>query len=178
MEFSQVLEGRRSIREYDGKAVSREDLEAMIQAASLAPSWKNSQTARYYIIESKEMIDKYRETCFAEYNAGNTKDAGALIVTTFVSKRSGFNREGNAENELGDGWGCYDLGLQNQNLLLKAYELGLGTLVMGIRDGDKTRELLDIPETETIVSVISVGHPAVSPDKPNRKAVEAITKFY
>lgn len=43
-------------------------------------------------------------------------------------------------------------------LLLKATELGLSTLVMGIRDAAKISEILEIPENEAVVSVISVGY--------------------
>ena len=71
-----------------------------------------------------------------------------LIISTFVHNRAGFQKDGTADNELGNGWGCYDLGLQNENLILKAEELGYGTLIMGIRDAEKIREMCSIPETE------------------------------
>ena len=51
----------------------------------------------------------------------------------------------------GNGWGYYDLGLQNENLILKAKELGLDTLIMGIRDAEKIHEMFQIPETEQVV---------------------------
>ena len=86
--------------------------------------------------------------------------AGALIVTTFVKGLVGFDNDGNPVNEAGDGWGYYDLGLQNENLLLKATELGLDTLVMGIRDGKAIREMLNIPETENVVAVIAIVYKA------------------
>ncbi|HIV17693.1 MAG TPA: nitroreductase family protein, partial [Candidatus Alectryocaccobium stercorigallinarum] len=70
-----------------------------------------------------------------------------------------------------------DLGLQNENLLLKAAELGLGTLVMGIRDGEAIRKTFDIPENEIVVAVISVGYPAVDPERPKRKTVDDVAKF-
>lgn len=101
-----------------------------------------------------------------------------LVVTTFVSNRSGFDRDGNPDNECGNGWGYYDLGLHNENFILKAKELGLDTLIMGIRDSEKIRKELNIPETETVVSVIAVGYGTVAPAKPKRKAVDDILKFY
>ena len=85
---------------------------------------------------------------------------------------------GNPVNEAGDGWGYYDLGLQNENLLLKATELGLDTLVMGIRDGEAIREMLNIPETENVVAVIAVGYKAKEANMPKRKEVEEIAKFF
>lgn len=180
MEFQKAIETRRSIRKYDPeKQVTKEQLEEMVQAAIQAPSWKNSQTSRYYCITSGEKMEKFREECLPEFNAKNCKDAAALIVTAYKKNHSGFAADGvTPANELGNGWGIYDLGLHDAYLLLKATELGLATLVMGIRDAKKIRKMLEIPEEEEIVSVISVGYPAVEPTKPARKSVEDIAKFF
>ena len=57
MEFSQLIEERRSIRHYDeSKKVTKEQIEEMVQAAIQAPSWKNSQTARYYAVLSEDKL--------------------------------------------------------------------------------------------------------------------------
>ena len=51
MEFQNLIEKRRTVRKYaEGNTVSKEDILAMIKAAQEAPSWKNSQTGRYYCI--------------------------------------------------------------------------------------------------------------------------------
>ena len=164
MELQAVMEKRRSIRNYnpEGK-VTKEQLEELIKAASYAPSWKNLQTSRYY----------------CEFNQANSDGAGAYIVTTFVKGMVGFDKNtGSPVNEAGDGWGYYDLGLQNDNLLLKAAELGLDTLVMGIRDGEALRELLNIPDSENVVSVIAVGYRGQEPpERPKRKELEVVAKF-
>lgn len=179
MEFMQLLESRRSIRAYkpDTK-ISEETILELLRAAQLAPSWKNSQTARYYVVMSEEKLKEVRENCLPEFNSNNCANAPALIITAYETKRAGFDREGNPDNELGDKWGVYDLGLQNENILLKAKECGLDTLVMGIRDADKLREVLSVPESQEIVSVISVGYRDIEPPMPKRKAVEDIVRFY
>lgn len=179
MELQDVLNERRSIRNYDAdKKVTKEQLEIIINAAILAPSWKNLQTSRYYCILSDEMIKEFSDKCLPEFNQKNSAGAGALIVTTFVKGLVGFDNDENPVNEAGDGWGYYDLGLQNENLLLKATELGLDTLVMGIRDGEAIREMLNIPETENVVAVIAVGYKAKEANMPKRKEVEEIAKFF
>ena len=149
----------------------------MIRAAQEAPSWKNSQTGRYYCLTSEEMTSRFRSTCLPEGNALKTQNA-ALIVTTFVRDRSGFQKDGSPDNEIGNGWGCYDLGLQNANLLLKAQDMGYGTLVIGLRDADSIRSLLSIPEEEIITAVIAVGIPAEEPARPKRKETSDIVKFF
>ena len=158
MEFQKVIESRRSIRKYDAeKRVSEEQIREMIQAAIYAPSWKNSQTARYYCVLSQDMFEKVRTECLPEFNANNVEGASALIVTAVVKNRSGYESRGEPTNELGNGWGVYDLGL-----------------VMGIRDEKKLHEILSIPEEQMVVSVIGVGYGTVSPDMPKRKSVEDV----
>jgi nitroreductase len=173
MELQTVLEKRRSIRKYVDQPVSDEDLHKIIQAAILAPSWKNSQVTRYYIATSTETLQKVKEA-LPEFNQHNVENAPILIVSTIVLDRSGFERNGNASNELGNGWGYYDCGMHNMNLLLKATELGLSTLVMGIRDAQKIREIFDIPSNESIVSVIAVGYSDFEVEMPQRKQFEDI----
>lgn len=179
MEFQKIIETRRSMRKYqEGKKLDKQQIEELVKAALLAPTWKNSQTGRYYVVASDEMLLKFRNECLAEYNRNNSENASAIIVTTFVKDRSGYEMDGTPTNELGNGWGIYDLGLQNQNMLLKATEMGLDTLVMGIRDADLIREMLDVPENEIIVAAIAVGYGSAETKMPRRKELEDVLKIY
>ena len=179
MEFQKVLEKRKSTRKYiSGKKVPRELICEMLSAATLAPSWKNSQTARYYVVTSEDMLTRIKGQALPPFNAGNVKDAPVLIVTSYVKNRSGFEKDGTPSNELGNQWGAYDLGLHNACLILKAAELGLDTLIMGIRDADILRSLLNISEDETIVSVIAAGYGDYDSERPKRKTPEDIAKFF
>lgn len=176
MELQSALENRKSIRSYLSKDVEPEKLTALIEAASLAPSWKNSQTARYYVIHTPEKLEQIRAT-LPEFNRKNCEQAPALIITTVVLNRSGYERNGEPTNELGNGWGFYDCGLGSMALLLKATELGLSTLVMGIRDAAKIRENLEIPENEAVVSVISVGYSDADPERPVQQTARETGTF-
>ena len=178
MEFQKVIEKRRSIRGYDeSKKASREDLEEIVKAAILAPSWKNSQVSRYHIAVSEEGLAKVRAN-LPEFNANNTKGASAIIIATIVENRSGYEGDGSATTEFDHNeWGIYDLGLATENMVLKAEELGLGTLIMGIRDAEGLKKALEIPENEIVVSVISVGYALKEAQMPKRKAVEDVARF-
>ena len=74
------------------KKVTKEQVETIINAAILAPSWKNLQTSRYYCILSDEMIEEFsdRSVCL-EFNQKNAEGA-ALVVATFVKGCVGFDR--------------------------------------------------------------------------------------
>ena len=179
MEFSRLLEERRSIRAYkSGETISREDIEAMIYAAQQAPSWKNSQTGRYYAVVSPELINEVRDTCLPGFNYERTENVCAFIVTAFEKGVSGFKPDGEPADEHGNGWGAYDLGLQTQNLLLRARELGYDTLIMGLRNEERLRELLGMPEEQAMMSIIAVGKRATDPQKPERNSINNIVKFF
>ena len=178
MELRQAIAERRSIRKYKpGMTITKDQLADIISCAGEAPTWKNSQTGRYYVALSEEAMNKVREG-LPEFNANNTINACALIITTFEMKRSGFTREGVAENELGDQWGAYDLGLQNENLVLRARDIGYDTLIMGIRDSEILRANFNIPESQQIVSVIAIGVKEDTVPMPKRKEIDSVMKVF
>jgi nitroreductase len=158
MEFQELIRARRSVRAYEaGKMIDRSVLEEILKAAQQAPTWKNSQTGRYYVVDTPEKMEELRSRALPSFNQKSSSQASALIVTTFVRDVSGFTA-GKPDNAFGNHWGAYDLGLQNAYLILKASDLGLDTLIMGIRDENELRSLLSIPENEEIASVIAVGY--------------------
>jgi len=176
MTLNEIALHRRSIRKYDGRPVTREELQTLVRFAQEAPSWKNQQTSRYHIVISPEMVAKAR-TCLGGTNPQKTEGVGALVIATFKHDIVGHTH-GVPDNEGGNGWGWYDLGLQNAYLLLKAAELDIDTLVIGIRHADQLRALLQIPEDETIGAVIAVGHRVEDAKRPPRKELEEIVDFY
>lgn len=166
MEFEKLIQQRRSVRAYKEETVSKELLEKVLRQAQMAPSWKNSQTARVYTANEGEKLQQIREALPA-FNR-KSSDYAALIVTTFLMKVSGHTNAA-ADNDGGDFWGAYDLGLHDAYLILAAKDNGLDTLIMGLRDEAKLKEVLNIPDNEQIMSVIAIGYadqtPALRPRK-------------
>ena len=167
MEFKDLIASRRSVRQY-ASSIDREALEEILLEAQQAPSWKNQQTSRCYAAVTPEILEDVRAACLPSFNQNSSKGA-ALIVTTYVKNVVGFS-DGAPVNEIGNGWGAYDLGLRDAYLILAAKNAGYDTLIMGIRDGQAIREKLSIPDDEEIMSVIAVGKgkgtPAPRPRKP------------
>ena len=62
MEFNELLEKRRSVRKYKADTtVDRETIEEILKAAQQAPTWKNSQTGRYYVVTDEEKLKEIKE---------------------------------------------------------------------------------------------------------------------
>ena len=175
--FDEIVAARRSIRDYkEGTTITTAQVRDLIATAVEAPSWANSQTTRYYVAMDPEKVAAVKELVGAG-NARNTANAPVMIVSTFVKDQSGFGR-GNQANEIGNGWGAYDNGLSNAFFILKAREQGFDTLIMGMRDSDGLRKIFNIPDTEEVMAVISLGYRASDPNRPARKPIDDIVKFF
>lgn len=174
--FDDVITSRRSVRKYDAsKKISEAEVRDLIKAVQDAPSWTNQQPTKYYVAISPEKLAAVQDMVGG--NKERIKDAPVLIVSTYERGKSGFF-QGEQSNEIGDGWGAYDNGLSNCYLILKARALGFDTLIMGMRDANKLRELFSIPENETVMAVISLGYRAEEPNRPERKNLDEIVKFF
>lgn len=176
MKFTRVLDSRRSIRAYDEKPVKKEEIKKLIKAALMAPSWKNTESQRYWVVMDDDRLATMKENCISEGNAAKVQNAPVLIVSGYEKGQSGFH-EGQAVDDLGDAWGMFDLGLAVENMLLQAASEGLGTLVMGMRNEASIRALLDIPEDIVIGPVIAVGFPAEEAKAPERKKLKEVVVF-
>lgn len=81
MELMKAMETRRSIRNFkEGQTVDKNAVEAMIQAAQLAPTWKNSQTGRYYAVMTPEKLESVKKNCLPEFNGNNVANADRKSV--------------------------------------------------------------------------------------------------
>ena len=61
MDAVECIKTRRSIRAYKDEPVSKETIKEIIDVARMAPTWKNSQTIRYIVVEDKAVLGKIAE---------------------------------------------------------------------------------------------------------------------
>lgn len=176
MKLNKALEGRRSIRSYKDKPIEKDQIKKLVRAAMLAPSWKNTETARFYAVLDDDKLATMRENCLPEFNAQRTASCPALIVTGYVKGQSG-HFDGQPADELGDAWGMLDLGLAIENMLLEAYAMDLGTLIMGARNEAAVRKLLSIPEDIVIGPIVAVGYANEEPKMPERNKLKNVLTF-
>ncbi|MBO7440971.1 MAG: nitroreductase family protein [Bacteroidales bacterium] len=174
--FDEVLKTRRSVRSYDAsKKITEAEVRTLLTAVQEAPSWANNQPTKYYVAIGKEKLEAVQNLVGG--NKERIINAPVLIVSTFERGKSGFFN-GNATNEIGDGWGAYDNGLSNCYLIMQARAMGFDTLIMGMRDSDGLRKEFNIPENETVMAVISLGYRSGEPKQPGHRPFDEVVKFF
>ena len=178
MTAKECITGRRSIRRFKPDAVSHELIAQIVETASFAPSWKNTQIARYTVIEGdlKNKIAAEATTPFPG-NGKIIENAPALVVVSVIKNRCGYERDGSFTTPRKDTWQMFDAGVAAQTFCLAAHENGLGTVILGIFDQDKVEELIALPEDREVVTLIPLGYADEEPTCPRRKTVEDLLSF-
>ena len=175
MEFKELIEARRSVRKYVASEISKAEVEAIVGEALNAPSWKNTEVTRYYAAVSAEAKGRLWDEALPSFNVASTANAAALVAVTFKKGESGYMGADPA-NELGEMWGAYDCGLASAYFILAAKNHGWDSLILGIRDAEKIRAIMGIPDDEVVTSVIALGKAAGAAAKPPRKPLGEVVK--
>ena len=176
MEFKELIEARRSVRKYVPGEISKEEMAAIVGEALNAPSWKNTEVTRYYAAISAEAKGRLCKEALPGFNVTSTANAAALVAVTFKQGESGYMGTA-AANELGEMWGAYDCGLASAYFVLAAKDRGWDSLILGIRDAEKIKAIMGIPDEEVVTSVIALGKAAGAAAKLPRKPVGVVVKM-
>lgn len=179
MEFLDCVKGRRSIRKFKEKKIDRAVIEKIVEAAACAPSWKNTQIARYLFIEDETLKNEIAENCVMgfRYNTNTLKNAPAIVVVTYVAGRSGFERDGSFSTSKEDRWEMFDAGIATQTFCLAAHNEGVGTVIMGIFDDDKLAQAAQVKEGQKVAALLAIGYADEQPAMPPRKTVDDLLSF-
>ena len=151
----EIIKNRWSPRAFDvNKAVSHDDIVALLEAARWSASCSNAQPWRFIVFDKNRDADSWQTalSTLAERNQLWAKNAPVFILVLAMSKFS--------HNDKPNRWAGYDTGAACANLALQATDLGLVVHQMGGFDADKSRELFELPEDCTPMSMIAVGYQA------------------
>ena len=180
MEFEKVVKERRSIRRFKAEPVAKKTFEEIVEVARFAPSWKNTQIARYIVVadpEKKASLATPECVFDFKFNLSILESATAIVLLTYIKNRSGFERDGSFSTPNGPTWQNFDAGIAAQTFCLAAQDKGVGTVILGYFDEAAIREKVDIPEDQSIGAVIACGYPDEAPVAPKRKEVSELVTF-
>jgi len=148
MEFLELAKARYSVRKYQAKKIEDEKLAKIIEAGYVAPTARNLQPQKVYVVKSEEGLAKMKECSRCTFDAP--------VVFVF-----GFDR--NVESydvDTEDHRGPVDADIVQTHMMLEAADLGLGTCWVKMFDAKKTREALGVPSNIKLTGIMPCGYPA------------------
>jgi nitroreductase len=173
-ELMQILKGRRSIRNYQNQAVPEEVLNLILEAVQWSPSWANTQCWEVVAVKDPETKHRLQET-LSQGNPATRAMVEAPVVLVLCGKQGiSGSYKGQVTTKFGD-WFMFDLGLATQSLCLAAWNLGLGTVVVGLFDHNRAAAVLGVPEGYELVAMLPLGYPAKQPAAPKRRDISEFT---
>jgi nitroreductase len=179
-----VLLGRRSIRQFTNKEVSRSDVETMLNAAVAAPNHRLTQPWRFYVLGPEarhayglalgnRKVKKIEDPIAADAVRNKVAEEHAalplMIAVAMVEDANPEIREEDIAATM----------MAVQNISLAAVTLGLGTHLKtgAVMQDAAARAAAGVPEGERIVAVLNVGEPANIPPAKERRSAESLTTW-
>ena len=153
MNFKEIAEARQSCRKYDAnRAVEKEKLDAILEAARLAPSACNGQPYRLTVCPGEVA----REVAAATMGMGMNKFAANAPVLIVISEKPYVKSAALGAKLKGNDYRSLDIGIATAYLTAEATAQGLSTCILGWLDDKKIRTIcnLDAP----VRLVITLGY--------------------
>ena len=150
-----IVASKRDQRAYADRDVHADLRDRILDAGRIAGSAQNRQPLRFFVLESRDALERVAQTVYVANNL-----LGARLVIALVAKgRPGF-----------------DAGRAAQNMMLTAWNEGVTSCPNGMPDAEETANVLGLGEDETVVNILSFGYPAEPRDPQSRPAEEWIRR--
>lgn len=161
---------RSSVRSYTDEAVSSDDIETMLRAASAAPTAMDKRPWHFVVVDRREMLDSLAE---ALPYAKMLKEAPLCILVCGDMEKA-------IEGDGRDYW-VQDCSAATENLLLAAHALDLGAVWCGVypiaERISTVRSLLKLPASLEPLNAVVIGHPSGEPKVKDKWTSDAVTRI-
>lgn len=169
MEFSEVLKNRYSCKKFDGRKISKEQLIYILEAGRLAPTAKNSQEQRIYVIESEEALAKIDAATPCRYNAGT-------VLAVAFDKNGAYNYPRSTRDS-----GVEDATIVATHMILAAADIGIDSCWVNNFNPEELKISLGLPESEELLMLLDLGFAAEGtgplPNHSSRKELSETVKY-
>ncbi|SFB35509.1 Nitroreductase [Acetitomaculum ruminis DSM 5522] len=146
MEFKEVIKNRYSCKKYSERQVEKEKIEAILNAGRLAPTAKNLQEQRIYVIQSEEALAKIDAVTPCRYGAPT------VIVVAF-DKNNVFTYPGEKRDS-----GVEDATIVATHMILAAADEGVDSCWINFFDPEKAEKELGLPVNEAVLMLLDLGY--------------------
>jgi len=183
MELDDAIRTRRSIKRFTDRAVTRDEIERVLDAAVHAPNHRLTQPWRFYVLgpdarraygaalgarKAKKVDDpEAARAVVAKVEAAEASLPAVIAVSMVVDESPEIREEDYAATMMAV-----------QNLMLTATALGLGSHLKtgAVMDDPRARAAVGVPDGERVVAIVQLGEPVEAPpDKPRRPASDVTT---
>ena len=169
MEFTEVIKNRFSCKKYSDRPVDQALIDEILEAGRVAPTAKNLQEQRIYVLQSQEGLAKIDAASPCRYGAP------VCIVVAF-DKNHVFTFPGGKRNS-----GIEDATIVATHMVLAAANAGLDSCWINFFDPEQLAKELGLPENEEILMILDLGY-GVEGTKPlanhsSRKALEETVTY-
>ena len=169
MEFMEVVRNRYSCKKYSDRQVEPEKLNAILEAGRLAPTAKNLQEQRVYVLRSPELLARVDAVTPCRYGAPT------VLVVAYDSKNV-FTYPGGKRDS-----GTEDATIVATHMILAAADEGVDSCWVNFLDPEKLAEALDLPENEEVLMVMDLGYAAEGvgplPNHSRRKPLDETVTY-
>ncbi len=148
MEFKEVIRNRFSCRKYSSRAVEPKKLEAVLSAGRRAPTAKNLQEQRIYVLQSAEALAAFDNVVPCRYGA-------PVVVVVAYDKNNVFTYPGGKKQS-----GDEDAAIVATHMILAATDEGLDSLWINHFDPEQIAKALSLPENEEVLMAMDLGYAA------------------
>ncbi|MBW1997016.1 MAG: nitroreductase family protein [Deltaproteobacteria bacterium] len=175
-DLKDVVKARRSIRNFQHKEVPDENLRAILEMARWSPSWANTQCWEIILVRNRGTREKLVESFNYPNPAKKAMTQAPVLLALCAKLKSSGYYKGEVTTKFGD-WFMFDLGIFTQTICLAAQDRGLGTVIVGLFDHDKAKEILGVGEGYELVAFIPIGYPEKTPSAPARRNMEEFLHY-
>ncbi|MEE8419151.1 MAG: nitroreductase family protein [Dehalococcoidales bacterium] len=166
MELKEVIANRKSIRDYKDTPVPEDKLLRVLEAARLAQSGANRQEWKFVVVRD---ANKREVLCQAAGGQKHVGQAPVIIAAVSTAPESIMKCEVPS--------GPVNVSIAIDHMTLAAHEEGLGTCWIGAFSQDESRQILEIPDTCTVIALLTLGFPNQEGREKNRKTMEEIVCY-
>lgn len=171
MTYFELVKNRYSCKKYSERQVEKEALDKILEAGRVAPTAKNLQEQRVYVVQSAEALAKIDKITPCRYGA-------PTVLVVAYDKNSVFTYPG---AEAAKNSGVEDAAIVATHLMLGAAAAGVDSCWLNFFNPDEAREVLGLPENEEIIMLLDLGYAAEGagplPNHSNRKELAETVKY-